>query len=123
MLSPNGAPAGILNLFINGTIMVVLDARIFAEYSTVLKREKFSFPPDTVNEIIAFIRREGVFITPIPLSCAIPDPGDLPFIEVSHHANVPIVTGNTRHFRGTDVIVMTPAKFLSGIGYAFRKES
>ena len=80
----------------------------------VLKREKFSFPADAINEIIAFIQREGVFISPIPITCALPDPGDLPFIEVSCHAKIPIVTGNIRHFRGTDVIAMTPAEFLSG---------
>ena len=78
-----------------------------------LKREKFSFPPDAINEIIAFIQREGMFISPIPITCT-PDPGDLPFIEVSCHAKVPIVTGNIRHFRGTDVIAITPAEFLSG---------
>jgi hypothetical protein len=43
----------------------------------------------------------------------IPDPGDLPFIEVSRHANVPVVTGNFRHFRDKGVAVMTPAQFLS----------
>jgi hypothetical protein len=37
MLSPHGAPAKILNRVINGNIIVVLDARIFAGYSTVLK--------------------------------------------------------------------------------------
>jgi len=77
---------------------VVLDARIFADYSIVLKREKFSFPEDATNEIIAFLQREGVFISPLPFTCTIPDPGDLPFIEVSCHAQVPIVTGNIRHF-------------------------
>ena len=101
MLSPNGAPARILNLVINGNITVVLDARIFTEYSAVLKREKFSFPQDAINEIIVFIQREGVFISPLPLTCTIPDPGDLPFIEVSYHTKVPVVTGNIRHFKGS----------------------
>ena len=114
MLSPHGAPARILNLVINGNIIVVLDARIFAEYSTVLHREKFSFPSDAINEIIVFIQREGMFISPLPLTFTIPDPGDLPFIEVSCHAKVPVVTGNIRHFRGLGVIAMTPVQFLSG---------
>ena len=114
MLSPHGAPAKILNLVINGNIIVVLDARIFAGYSTVLKRKKFSFPEDAIREIIAFIQREGVFISPLPVTCTIPDHGDLPFIEVSCHAQVPIVTGNIRHFKSSGAISMTPVQFLSG---------
>jgi predicted nucleic acid-binding protein len=120
MLSPHGAPARILNLVINGNITVVLDARIFAEYSAVLKREKFSFPQDAINEIIVFIQREGVFISPLPLTRTIPDPGVLPFIEVSYHAKVPVVTGNIRHFRESGVIAMTPVQFLSGTGDFYR---
>lgn len=116
MLSPHGAPAKILNLVINGNIIVVLDARIFAGYSTVLKRNKFSFPEDAVNEILVFLKRDGVFISPLPLTCTIPDPGDLPFIEVSCHAKVPIVTGNIRHFKGSGAIARTPVLFLSGTG-------
>ncbi|MFA7304650.1 MAG: putative toxin-antitoxin system toxin component, PIN family [Methanoregula sp.] len=123
MLSPHGVPAKILNLVINGDIIVVLDARIFAEYSTVLQRKKFSFPEDAIHEIIAFIQREGVFISPLPVTCTIPDPGDLPFIEVSCHAEVPIVTGNIRHFKDSGAIIMTPVQFLSGTGDLYRYRS
>jgi predicted nucleic acid-binding protein len=121
MISPSGAPAGILNLIVNGSIVVVLDARIFTEYSAVLKREKFSFPAGAINEIMGFIQREGVFTSPIPITCTLPDHGDLPFIEVSCHAKIPIVTGNIRHFRGTDVIAMIPAEFLSGTDDVYRE--
>jgi len=112
LLSPHGAPARILNLVINGNVNLVLDARIFDEYSDVLRRKKFSFPEDSVNEIISFIRREGRFVSPVPVTCTIPDPGDLPFIEVSLHANIPVVTGNIRHFSGLGAIVITPVQFL-----------
>jgi len=112
LLSPHGAPAGILNHVINGSVVLVLDARIFDEYSDVLHRKKFSFPGEAVNEILAFIRREGTFISPLPVTCTVPDPGDLPFIEASLHANVPVVTGNIRHFNGSGAIVMTPVQFL-----------
>jgi len=112
LLSPHGAPAKILNLVINGNVGLVLDARIFDEYSDVLHRKKFSFPDDTVNEIISFIRRESRFVSPVPMTCTVPDPGDLPFIEVSLHANVPVVTGNIRHFNGSGATVMTPVQFL-----------
>jgi predicted nucleic acid-binding protein len=112
MLSSRGAPASILNLVINGNVVLVLDTRIYDEYDEVLRREKFAFPSDAVNEILTFIHRDGVFILPRPATCTIPDPEDLPFIEVSLHAQVPIVTGNIRHFRESGASIMTPAEFL-----------
>jgi uncharacterized protein len=113
LLSSRGAPAGILNLVINGSVIILLDTRIFDEYADVLMRDKFGFPADAVQEILAFIRREGLFTTPRPVACTTPDPGDLPFIEVSLHAGVPVVTGNVRHFRGSGTVVLTPSEFLA----------
>jgi uncharacterized protein len=112
LLSARGPPAGILNLVIDSSVIVVLDTRIFEEYSEVLRREKFGFPSEAVREILAFIRREGLFVLPAPVNCPVPDPGDLPFIEVALHERVPIVTGNSRHFRDSGAIVVTPAGFL-----------
>jgi putative PIN family toxin of toxin-antitoxin system len=113
LLSPHGAPARILDLVINGNVILVLDARIFSEYTDVLGRDKFSFPKDTVTEILAFIKRDSIFTSPVPLTCTVPDPGDLPFIEVSCHAGVPIVTGNLKHFKDSGARVVTPVQFLS----------
>lgn len=113
LLSSRGAPAGILNLVVNGSLILVLDTRIFNEYTDVLGREKFRFPEDAVQEILTFIRREGLFTTPQPVACTVPDPGDLPFIEVSLHSQIPVVTGNTRHFRESGTVVLTPAEFLA----------
>lgn len=115
LLSPYGAPARVLDLVIRGNVIIVLDGRIFSEYADVMRRDRFSFPEDAVNEIITFIEREGIFISPVPLTCTVPDPGDLPFIEVSRHADVPVVTGNLRHFRASGAQVMTPVQFLSGL--------
>ena len=112
MLSSRGAPAGILNFVINGSVTMVLDTRIFDEYAEVIQRKKFAFPSDAVQEILTFIQREGVFIPPPPVVCTIPDPGDLPFIEVALHAQIPVVTGNVRHFQGSGATVLTPAEFL-----------
>ncbi|MCK9631732.1 MAG: PIN domain-containing protein [Methanoregula sp.] len=112
LLSSRGAPAGVLNLVINSSVILVLDTRIFDEYADVLRRKKFAFPEDAVQEILMFIQREGIFVPPLPVACTVPDPGDLPFIEVSLHSQVPVVTGNTRHFQGSGAEVMTPAEFI-----------
>ncbi|OPX64073.1 MULTISPECIES: putative toxin-antitoxin system toxin component, PIN family [unclassified Methanoregula] len=112
LLSPHGPPAAILNLVINGSVVTVLDIRIFEEYSDVLGRKKFGFPADAVQDLLAFIRREGLFVMPRPLSCPVPDPDDLPFIEVSLHTGTPIITGNVRHFQKSGAVVTTPAEYL-----------
>lgn len=112
LLSSRGAPAGILNLVVNGNVILVLDTRIFDEYADVLRRKKFGFPEDAVQEILTFIRREGMLITPAPVTCTIPDIDDLPFIEVSLNAGVPVVTGNIRHFQGSGAMVLSPGEFL-----------
>lgn len=112
LLSSRGAPAGILNLVVNGQVRMVLDTRIYDEYEEVLHREKFRYPRDSVNELLAFFMRDGLSVIPSPVVCSIPDPGDLPFVEVAIHARVPIVTGNTRHFRNSGAEVLTPAEFL-----------
>jgi len=112
LLSPHGAPAHILNLIVNGDITLVLDSRIFSEYSDVLKRKKFSFPPDAVDEILYFIRNEGVFVSPNPLCPTIPDLDDLPFVEVAACEHIPVITGNLCHSGGCGIIVLTPKDFL-----------
>jgi len=54
-------------------VILVLDTRIFDEYADVLRRKKFGFPEDAVQEILTFIRREGMLITPVPVTCTIPE--------------------------------------------------
>jgi len=115
LISPHGAPARILNFIVNGDVILVLDSRIFSEYSDVLKRKRFSFPPDAVDEILSFIRNAGIFVSPNPLHQTIPDLDDLPFVEVAAYEHVPVVTGNLRHFGGCGVSVMTPKEFIDMI--------
>jgi len=91
----------------------VLDTRIFDEYSDVLGRKKFGFPVDSVQDILAYIRREGLFVVPKPFTGRVTDPGDLPFIDVSLYTGLPIVTGNVRHFRTSGVKVMRPAEYIA----------
>ena len=73
LLSPFGAPARILDLVINGNVIIILDVRIYSEYADVIGRDKFSFPEDAIHEMISFIKKEGLFISPVPLNMTIPD--------------------------------------------------
>ena len=101
LLSPLGAPARILDLVINGNVILVLDARIFSEYTDVLGREKFSFPKDMVTEILAFIERDGIFTSQVPFNLYSSDPVIFRLLKCRVSAGVPIVTGNLKHFRNS----------------------
>ncbi len=99
LLSPFGPPAQLLSLIVVGSVNLVLDNRIYAEYRTVLARPKFKFDIERVEEVLNFIAVEGEFVASSPLSIEIPDRQDLLFLEVAitSKARV-IVTGNQKHF-------------------------
>jgi predicted nucleic acid-binding protein len=53
------------------------------------------------------------------MTVTLPDPDDLPFLEVAATLRVPLVTSNLRHFpirsrRGVEVV--TPRQFLDRLG-------
>jgi putative PIN family toxin of toxin-antitoxin system len=117
LLSESGPPAQILDLCIAGDVQMAVDARIVAEYETVLARAEFGFDPSDVQHFLSVLNHaEHVVGVPIPLT--FPDAGDLPFIEVAVAAAVDaIVTGNVRHFRAAEgklaIDVVTPRRFLA----------
>lgn len=69
-----------------------------------------------VSDFIDFIEKESYLVSPLPLTLKMIDNGDLPFIEVALYRNVPIITGNKRHFNIEGVqklIVYSPKEFLN----------
>ena len=112
LINPNGIPAQILNLVINGKILFYYDNRILTEYSDVLRRKKFGFEEEWVNTFIDFIKNEGEFVIAEPLKMAFEDEEDKKFYEVAKSGKVfYLVTGNKRHFP-KDKIVVTPKEFM-----------
>jgi len=116
LLSPFGPPARILDLVLAGDLIPVFDDRILAEYGQVLARERFGFVPDDVASLLHYIEVEGEHITAHPTSVVLPDPDDLPFLEVALTARVKaLITGTVRHYptelcRGIEIL--SPASFL-----------
>ncbi len=116
LLSPFGSPARILDLILAGDLIPVFDDRILAEYRQVLARERFGFDPADVADLLRYFEAEGEHVTAHSVAVTLPDPDDLPFLEVALTARVDaLVTGNVRHFP-TDlcqsVTVLLPAAFL-----------
>jgi putative PIN family toxin of toxin-antitoxin system len=111
LLSPYGKPAAIIRMIVSKRIRVILDTRVFREYQVVLSRPRFNFPPEDIMALLSFLKAEGSWIIPPPVHIQLPDPSDLPFIELSYHTHAPVITGNSKHFPA-DIVALTPVEFL-----------
>ncbi len=93
----------------------LVDARIVAEYRSVLVDADLGIDPDEAEELLQVIDDIAVFIDdPTPIDAAIHDPGDLPFLEVAVAGGAHVViTGNKKHFRGHgDFSLLGPGELL-----------
>lgn len=118
LLSPFGPPAQVLDLALLGEIRLAWDDRLLAEYRQVLARPRFAFDGGAVSDVLAALTRDGVHITAPPLAVALPDPDDLPFLEVAAAAGALLISGNLRHFPPplcAGVRVQTPAEVVAAL--------
>lgn len=115
LLSPFGPPARILDMVLRGDLRVAYDDRVLAEYRAVLARPKFGFAANDVNVLLEYLEMSGERVVVTPLLHSLPDPDDLPFLEVATQTDATLITGNISHYplhaRG-NVTVMTPGEFI-----------
>ncbi len=117
LISSKGAPGRILDALRIGVIQLALDDRIFSEYRDVLHRPHFAdyFTEWERDRVLEYIYHESLFsVCPIHIS-NLPDPNDACFLELAHFIQVPLVTGNLKHFpknQRRNVTVLLPAEFL-----------
>jgi uncharacterized protein len=116
VLNPHGPPGRVVNALLSETVTILHDDRILSEYREVLLRPTFGFARSDMEALLDFVESTGEHVSAEPLSLVLPDPDDLPFLEVaiSGAADV-LITGNIRHFkprRGRHgVLVTMPADF------------
>jgi predicted nucleic acid-binding protein len=107
----------VLDLIASQTVTLLCDDRILSEYREVLVRPAFAFNKADVEALLDFIDFASEHITGRPIDVKLPDPGDLPFLEVAiAGAADALVTGNSKHFkpvRGRHAVsVVSPAEFI-----------
>jgi uncharacterized protein len=115
LINSFGAPGRVLDLVLSGEVVVAHDDRLFAEWRDVMYREKFGFDRRDVEIVLGFMESEGIGIKAPPLGANLPDPDDVPFLEVAHATGAALITGNMKHYpeeerRGVEV--MGAAEFL-----------
>lgn len=99
LLARSGNEALIILAIHQGMVRPCFTEAIVTEYSEVLSRPKFRFPPDEVAALIAMFRSAGEVFQPKVSGVVSPDPGDTKFLQCAHAAQADfIVTGNRRHF-------------------------
>jgi putative PIN family toxin of toxin-antitoxin system len=117
LLSPHGPPASVLRLVVNGAARIAFDERIMQEYREVLRRPDFPFRDAQIDALLGHFEEVGLRVTSMPLSAQIPDPDDLPFVEVALSSQADcIVTGNKRHFQAAHALgvsVLSPAELMA----------
>lgn len=97
-LTADGACARVIDMLIEGLFAMCADDRILGEYDAVLRRPELGFEPASVDALLDLIRRVAVPVGAPPLNVALPDPDDLPFLEVAAASDALLVTGNERHY-------------------------
>ena len=114
-LKENSIPHYVINAMYAGTIIPIYNAEIIAEYTAVLHRPKFCFPPAAVNIAVNAIQELGLKFDGIPVKEPMPDPKDIVFYAVTLHAREQLesylITGNIKHFP-TKPFVVTPHQVL-----------
>ena len=116
LLSPYGAPAGIVGMVSSGVLRLCYDARIIVEYQDVLARPKFQFDQKKVKDLLVFAQQSGEVVAASPLNARLPDVHDEIFLEVALAGRAAfLITGNIKHFPASSrqgVNVATPQEFL-----------
>ena len=116
LLSPYGRPGEVVRMIAAGSLSLLYDARIMAEYAQVLKRPKFSLSPEPIEALLDQVKAAGAVVASDPLSVRLPDEEDETFLEVALAGRAQcLVTGNVKHFPAAarqGMRVLTPAEFL-----------
>ena len=100
LINPQGIPAQIVNLLINGRITLLYDDRILAEYVEVLNRKKFGLGGSVIAPLVDYIKNEREYVAAEPISAkGFVDNDDRMFYEVAKTGKARcIVTGNKDHY-------------------------
>ncbi len=115
MLKWNSIPGKVVEFALRGTVIPLVNDKILNEYRDVLSREKFGFTKDIIEDVLAGIIKQAVFLSDKHIDVALPDPKDAVFYQVvmeqRNTDEAYLVTGNIKHFPMEPYIV-TPKQFL-----------
>jgi putative PIN family toxin of toxin-antitoxin system len=114
LYSPGRTASLAWDAVLTGDVVPLYDHRTIAEHWHVLSREKLRLPPATVARLLEALEATGELVVAGKLSFELPDPKDVPFLEVAISGGADaLVTGNARDFDGAPTgLVVSPREFL-----------
>jgi putative PIN family toxin of toxin-antitoxin system len=115
MMTTGGTCALILDLLSENRLVAALDGRLMTEYRRVCAEPRLHLNAEAVRDFLYFLNDCAENVIAMPLDAALPDPDDLPFLEVAAEARAVLVTGNKKHFpqkTAGAVQVVSPREFL-----------
>jgi len=120
MLNPFGPPGRIVDLLRSGVLRLTVDDRILLEYTEVLRRDYFLryFGKSEREDIIEYFVKNSCYTLSRIVLNDLPDPDDLPFLEIALTAAVPLITGNLKHYPENarmGCVVVSPRQFMDEI--------
>ena len=99
LLSPKGNARLILAMAFARKFDLIMSAELFVEYERVIRRPKFRFRLDEIEEALTELRRVGELVEPIQHVSESSDEADNRFLECAEIGSADyLVTGNTSHF-------------------------
>ncbi len=116
ILNPVGGCGRIVDMIITGQITPVFDDRIIQEYEMVLKRKKFNFPINQIQNFLQVLHEFGLYIIAPHAKVSLTDPDDVCFYECALVSESKIlITGNRKHYPGekqSEIKIFTPSEFM-----------
>lgn len=101
----------LLDYVLEGRIVLLYNESIICEYEDVLHRSHFAFPEERVRDLINMVKC-GLYLDPTESGEVFIDKDDKVFFEVALSKDDGyIVTGNTKHFPKSTIVV-TPAEMV-----------
>ncbi len=96
----------VINSLFEGKIKPLYNLEILEEYSEVLHRSKFHLADRDIQNLLNFIKQNGIDSNRFPYDGDMPDEDDRVFYEVAlSEEDSFLVTGNLKHFPHTPKVV------------------
>ena len=116
LISPQGAPADLLLLWLDGAFELVASPKLLTELRDVLSRPKFQkyVSAEEVSAYLVILERLAIVVRdPAEVSVRTSDPKDDYLFALATSASAAVlVSGDTHILETGDEIVMTPREFL-----------
>ncbi len=117
-LKAAGLEALVLRMALTRSVQMQVSPPVLAEYENVLRRPKFKFASERIEEVLQLMGKASILLTELPTVSESSHETDNRFLECAEAAGADfLITGNTKHFplKWKDTKIVTARQFLERI--------